>query len=378
MKTGHGRSGLGCTLRRNGRGGAQVAPAAPRGLGRAVAGEEGLPAQAEQMVRGPARGGAADLVRHMQAAGQRVREQAHGAVADLQGRAQDRGRADHVIGQRLAAGLPARAWATGACLCRPLACAALGLLAAGLPGGAAAQDLSGLAAQAASGVSQNAVILVVGLTLLSLAPGLAVMVTCFPFVVTVLSILRQAIGLQQSPPNMLIVSLALFLSWYVMDPVLRDAWAVAGAPLSRGEIALDVAFDRGIEPFRRFMSERTDLDTMAALAEVAPRPDEPRPSLAPQAETGPGDVPDPETAPLSLLVPAFMLTEIERAFAIGFLVSLPFLIIDLVVSAILMSMGMMMVPPTVVALPFKLAFFVAVDGWGLIAAALVRGYQGGG
>ena len=246
-----------------------------------------------------------------------------------------------------------------------------------MPGGAGAQELSGLAAQAANGVSQNAVILVLGLTLLSLAPGLAIMVTCFPFVVTVLSIMRQAIGLQQSPPNMLIVSLALFLSWYVMDPVLRDAWAVAGAPLTRGEIALDAAFDRGIEPFRRFMSERTDLDTMAALAEVAPQADAPQPGVGSPDPT-PGVVPDPETAPLSLLVPAFMLTEIERAFAIGFLVSLPFLIIDLVVSAILMSMGMMMVPPTVVALPFKLAFFVAVDGWGLIAAALVRGYQGGG
>ncbi|MBB1490307.1 flagellar type III secretion system pore protein FliP [Paracoccus sp. MC1854] len=243
---------------------------------------------------------------------------------------------------------------------------ALGL--AVLPGAVMAQGLSDLAAGAASGVGQNAVILVLGLTLLSLAPGIAIMVTCFPFIVTVLSIMRQAIGLQQSPPNMLIVSLAIFLSWYVMDPVLRDAWTAAGAPLQRGEITLDTAFERGIEPFRRFMSDRIDPDTMAALAEVAPQP-EGAPPL-PEAF-------DPQVAPLSLLVPSFMLTEIQRAFAIGFLVSLPFLIIDLVVSAILMSMGMMMVPPTVVALPFKLAFFVAVDGWSLIAAALVRGYQGG-
>ena len=127
-------------------------------------------------------------------------------------------------------------------------------VAATLPDSAAAQDLAGLAAQAAGGASQNAVILVVGLTLLSLAPGFAIMVTCFPFVVTVLSIMRQAIGLQQSPPNMLIVSLAIFLSWYVMDPVLRDAWQVAGAPLQRGEITLPVAFERGVEPFRRFMA----------------------------------------------------------------------------------------------------------------------------
>lgn len=242
------------------------------------------------------------------------------------------------------------------------------LVLAAVPGAATAQEFSDLAAGAVGGLGQSAVILALGLTLLSLAPGIAVMVTCFPFVVTVLSIMRQAIGLQQSPPNMLIVSLAIFLSWYVMDPVLRDAWTAAGAPLQRGEITIDVAFERGIEPFRRFMSERTDLDTMAALAEVAPRPA----GAAPAEEAL-----DPEVAPLSLLVPSFMLTEIQRAFAIGFLVSLPFLIIDLVVSAILMSMGMMMVPPAVVALPFKLAFFVAVDGWGLIAAALVRGYQGG-
>lgn len=238
------------------------------------------------------------------------------------------------------------------------------LLLAAAP--AAAQEFGDFAVGAANGIGQNAVLLLAGLTLLSLAPGLAIMVTCFPFIVTVLSILRQSIGLQQSPPNMLIVSLAMFLSWYVMDPVLRDAWQLAGAPLQRGEIALDAAFERGIEPFRRFMAERIDPDTMLALAEVAPRPAAGTASL------------DPETAPLSLLMPSFMLTEIERAFAIGFLVSLPFLIIDLVVSAILMSMGMMMVPPVVVSLPFKLAFFVAVDGWGLIAAALIRGYQGGG
>ena len=240
------------------------------------------------------------------------------------------------------------------------------LLAQSMPGGAMDAVPPGLG-QFVDGAGRNAMLLVVGMTVLSLAPGLAIMVTCFPFVVTVLSILRQAIGLQQSPPNMLIVSLAMFLSWYVMDPVLRDAWQVAGAPLQRGEIGLDVAFQRGIEPFRRFMADRIDPATLEALADVAPR--------AAQDQAPPTD---PETAPLSLLVPSFMLTEVQRAFAIGFLVSLPFLIIDLVVSAILMSMGMMMVPPTVVALPFKLAFFVAVDGWGLVAAALVRGYQGGG
>ncbi|MCF3972689.1 flagellar type III secretion system pore protein FliP [Paracoccus sp. EGI L200073] len=210
--------------------------------------------------------------------------------------------------------------------------------------------------QAAGGLGQNAVLIVLALTALSLAPGIAIMVTCFPFIVTVLSILRQAIGLQQSPPNMLIVSLAMFLTWFVMDPVLREAWQTAGAPLRDGSIGIAEAFQRGIIPFQGFMSARTDPDTLQGLAEIAPGPG------------GPADR-------LSVLVPAFMLSEIQRAFEIGFLIALPFLIIDLVVSAVLMSMGMMMVPPVVVSLPFKLAFFVVVDGWSMIAGALVRSYQ---
>lgn len=224
-----------------------------------------------------------------------------------------------------------------------------------LPGVAAAQDLPGLD-QIAGGLGQNAVLMVVALTALSLAPAIAIMVTCFPFIVTVLSILRQAIGLQQSPPNMLIVSLAMFLTWFIMDPVLRDAWQVAGAPLQAGTISISEALQRGIVPFQSFMSARTDPDTLLGLAEIAPDP---------------GAAPDR----LSVLVPAFMLSEIQRAFEIGFLIALPFLIIDLVVSAVLMSMGMMMVPPVVVSLPFKLAFFVVVDGWSMIAGALVRSYQ---
>ncbi|MBV0890763.1 flagellar type III secretion system pore protein FliP [Paracoccus sp. Z118] len=240
---------------------------------------------------------------------------------------------------------------------RPPVAAALAV-ALLLPQAAGAQGLDQIAQSAAGGLGDNAVLIFLGLTILALAPGFAIMITCFPFVVTVLSILRQSIGLQQSPPNMLIVSLALFLTWFVMDPVLREAWTVAGAPLQQGVISLPEAFERGIEPFRAFMSARTNPDTLAALVEVAPAPPEPAAEPA-----------------LSVLVPSFMLSEIQRAFEIGFLVALPFLIIDLVVSAVLMSMGMMMVPPAIVALPFKLAFFVVVDGWGLIAAALVRGYQ---
>ncbi|MEE2860110.1 flagellar type III secretion system pore protein FliP [Paracoccus rhizosphaerae] len=220
-----------------------------------------------------------------------------------------------------------------------------------LPAAAQAQDLGNVLGD---GLGENAVLLVVGLTALSLAPGIAIMVTAFPFIVTVLSILRQAIGLQQSPPNMLIVSLSIFLTWFIMDPVFREAWQVAAVPLQQGQIGIAEAFERGIVPFQGFMAARTDPDTLAALAEVAPG-------------AGAADR-------LSVLIPSFMLSEIQRAFEIGFLVALPFLIIDLVVSAVLMSMGMMMLPPVVVSLPFKLAFFVVVDGWGMIANALVRSY----
>ncbi|WP_347267351.1 flagellar type III secretion system pore protein FliP [Paracoccus sp. (in: a-proteobacteria)] len=237
---------------------------------------------------------------------------------------------------------------------------ALILALAVLPQAVAAQDLPMPAAAGvdalANGVGRHTVTLLAVMTALALAPGIAIMVTCFPFIVTVLSILRQSMGLQQSPPNMLIVSLAMFLTWFVMNPVLTEAWNVAGAPLRDGQISVEEAFSRGIQPFRGFMETRTDPQMLSDMAGIAPGRD-----AAPDR--------------LSVLVPAFMLSEIQRAFEIGFLVSLPFLIIDLVVSAVLMSMGMMMVPPAVVALPFKLAFFLVVDGWGLIASALVRSYQ---
>lgn len=196
-------------------------------------------------------------------------------------------------------------------------------------------------------------------TVLSIAPGIAIMITCFPFLVTVLSILRQALGLQQSPPNMLLVSLALFLTYFIMEPVFAAAWEFGIGPLTREEIDLETAFARTLQPFRVFMAARLDPDTFFAMAEL--RPD----TIAAQ--------PTPDS-PLSILVPSFLLSEIARAFQIGFLIYLPFLIIDLVVAAILMSMGMMMVPPAVVSLPFKLSFFVVADGWSLIAGALVRSY----
>lgn len=227
-----------------------------------------------------------------------------------------------------------------------------------LPSGAEAQSIAIDLGEGGS-VTATSVQLIVLITLLSLAPGIAIMVTCFPFMVTVLAILRQAVGLQQSPPNMLIVSLALFLTYFVMEPVFTEAWETGVQPLLNEEIEVEQAAENTLAPFRDFMTGRVDPDTYRAMADL--RPDAAGTVLAPDA-------------PLSILVPSFMLSEIARAFQVGFLIFLPFLIIDLVVAAVLMSMGMMMVPPAIVSLPFKLAFFVIADGWALLAGSLVRGY----
>lgn len=226
-------------------------------------------------------------------------------------------------------------------------------------GPALAQDVSFSLGDEGS-ISVRTVQLFILLTVLSLAPGIAIMVTCFPFLVTVLSILRQGIGLQQSPPNMLIISLALFLTYFIMEPVFTSAWVNGVQPLTSNQIDAEAAIIQTIQPFKVFMLGRLDVETFSALAELRP--------ATSGIELG-------NDAPLSLIIPSFMLSEITRAFQIGFLIYLPFLIIDLVVAAILMSMGMMMVPPSVVSLPFKLAFFVVADGWSLIAGSLVRSYS---
>ncbi|MEL6953071.1 MAG: flagellar type III secretion system pore protein FliP [Pseudomonadota bacterium] len=223
-----------------------------------------------------------------------------------------------------------------------------------LPSAVSAQDIAIDLGDDAS-LTARSLQLIALITVLSIAPGLAVMVTCFPFIVTVLSILRQAIGLQQSPPNMLIVSLALFLTYFVMSPVFEEAYALGIFPLLNGEIDTPEAFGLAYSPFQEFMLSRVDSATLTSLKNLR--------------GVGENTVPD-----ASILIPAFMLSEVERAFQIGFLIFLPFLIIDLVAAAILMSMGMMMVPPAIVSLPFKLAFFVVADGWSLLTGALVRSY----
>ncbi|MEN8892710.1 flagellar type III secretion system pore protein FliP [Planktotalea arctica] len=235
-----------------------------------------------------------------------------------------------------------------------------GLLAivALLPCDASAQSLAEGLIEDGS-LTQSSLELIALITVLSLAPAILIMITCFPFMITVLSILRQGLGLQQSPPNMMLVSLALFLTFFVMEPVFTASWVNGIAPYGDGTLELEIAFREAMIPFREFMAARINPDTFAALSD-----------LRPDLKGG-----DPEAnAQLSVLVPSFMLSEIARAFQVGFLLFLPFLIIDLVVAAILMSMGMMMVPPAIVSLPFKLAFFVVADGWTLIASGLVQSY----
>ncbi len=200
------------------------------------------------------------------------------------------------------------------------------------------------------------------LSVLSLAPSILVMVTSFTRIVVVLSLLRSALGVQQTPPNSVLISLALFLTLFVMMPVFEESYKVGIEPLIAEQINEMEAFNRGIEPFKVFMLEHTRDKDLGLFREMA------------KVDTAV----EVDKTPLHAVIPAFMISELRRAFEIGFLIFLPFLIIDMVVASILMSMGMMMLPPAMIALPFKLIFFVLVDGWYLIAGSLVQSYATGG
>jgi flagellar biosynthesis protein FliP len=214
-----------------------------------------------------------------------------------------------------------------------------------------------------SGAFTGKVIQLIALmTVLSLAPGILVMVTSFTRIVVVLSILRSAIGATGTPPNMVLVSLALFLTAFVMGPTFEQAYTTAVQPLMEEQIDEQTAFTRGVAPFRSFMLAQVREKDLALFIDMA----------------NVGPVATPEETPLKALIPAFIVGELRRAFEIGFLVYLPFLIIDMVVASVLMAMGMMMLPPVMIALPFKLIFFVMVDGWYLIAGSLVRSFNPGG
>ncbi|MCW8915295.1 MAG: flagellar type III secretion system pore protein FliP [Magnetovibrio sp.] len=202
--------------------------------------------------------------------------------------------------------------------------------------------------------------LVLLLTILSLAPSILVMMTSFTRIIVVLSFLRTALGTQQTPPNQVLVSLALFMTMFIMMPTFQTTYDDAVQPLLDGTIDETMAFNRAIVPFETFMKDHVREQDLALFVDMAKLKDE--------------DV--AENMPMRVLIPAFMISELRRAFEIGFLLFVPFLIIDMVVASVLMAMGMMMLPPIMIALPFKIIFFVLVDGWYMIVGSLVRSYGG--
>ena len=197
------------------------------------------------------------------------------------------------------------------------------------------------------------------LTVLSVAPAILLMTTAFIRVVVVLSFVRQAMATQQMPPNQIIIGLALFLTFFIMSPVFTDMNRNAVQPYLDGQLELGTALGKAIEPMREFMFTQTREKDLALLIDIA----------------GDEQPESPEAVETSTLIPAFMLSELNRAFQIGFMIYVPFLVIDMVVASVLMSMGMMMLPPPMISLPFKLLLFVMVDGWGLVVGSLVRSFS---
>ncbi len=208
------------------------------------------------------------------------------------------------------------------------------------------------------GLTDHVVQIVALITVLSLAPSIFIMVTSFVRIIVVLSLLRTAIGMQQSPPNSVLISLALFLTAFVMTPTFTAAYENGIQPLMEKKIELGEAFTKSSEPFKGFMLTQVRKQDLKLFVDL---------SKADEAE-------EAKDLPLQVIVPAFMLSELRRAFEIGFLIFLPFIVIDMVVASVLMSMGMMMLPPVTISLPFKLIFFVLVDGWTLIAGSLVQSF----
>lgn len=213
-------------------------------------------------------------------------------------------------------------------------------------------------AQTPSGTANSLQILFL-LTILALAPSILIMMTSFTRIIIVLSLLRNAMGLQQSPPNQVLVGIALFLTFFIMQPVLQEINTTAYQPYVNNQITLQQAGQNALKPIREFMFKNTQNDSMKAFLKMA------------KIEK----VTKLEQIPTHVLIPAFILSELKRAFIMGFLLYLPFLVIDIIVSSTLMSMGMMMLPPTMISLPLKLALFVLVDGWSLTVQSLVNSFK---
>ena len=197
------------------------------------------------------------------------------------------------------------------------------------------------------------------LTVLSMAPSILLMTTCFTRIVIVLGFIRQAMGTQNMPPTQIILGLSLFLSFFIMSPTLNKINDEALQPYLREEIAQDVAFRKGVGPLREFMLSQVREQELTLLAEIT-------------MKTEPEEADD---IPITTLIPAFMLSELKRAFMMGFMIYIPFLVIDMIVASVLMSMGMMMLPPVIISMPFKLLLFVLVDGWSLVVGSLIKSFH---
>jgi flagellar biosynthesis protein FliP len=225
-----------------------------------------------------------------------------------------------------------------------------------LPGVTHAQSVSiDLGAAGQGGATARIVQLTALVTLLSLAPSLLVMVTAFTRIVMVLSLLRTALGTQGAPPNSVLIGLALFLTWFVMQPVFVESWTAGILPMMDDKVGELAGMQAAAEPFRDFMLHNLRGGDLSFFQVIAHAP--------------------PEDRSWRIVMPAFMVGELRRAFEMGFLLFLPFLVIDMVVASVLMSLGMMMLPPNVVSLPFKLVFFATVDGWRLVAGGLVKTFN---
>lgn len=206
--------------------------------------------------------------------------------------------------------------------------------------------------------SSRILLMIALLSVLSLAPSLLVMLTSFTRITIVLSFLRHALGLGQSPPNSVMVSLALFLTLFTMSDTFQKAYEEGVSPYLAEKVNEEEAIEKVVSPFHSFMMAHVGKKELGLLMDIAKLP----------------VVASPDATPLRVLMPAFMLSELKKAFEIGFLLFLPFIVIDLIVASVTMSMGMMMLPPTLLSLPFKVIFFVLADGWSLLAGSLVRSY----
>ncbi len=220
-------------------------------------------------------------------------------------------------------------------------------------------DLEALIPEGQGSATGRIIQLLIAVTVLSIAPGLLMMVTCFTRFVIALSFLRTGIGLQTTPANLVMVSLALFMTFYVMAPTIDKSWQDGIRPLMENQISEQEAYTKSVQPFREFMRANVRDKDLILFQEMA------------QEKFGATLQPGQEIE-MRVLIPAFMISELRRGFEIGFLIVLPFLIIDLIVATITMSMGMMMLPPTIIAMPFKVLFFILIDGWNLLVGGLMR------